>query len=151
MTSVILAAVLVAAPNDFSVKGIAIKLPDGWSRVSNGEQLIFRHASGKYQLTISELDYAKPGQRQDFERILQLRLDAEKAGGGIATAEPIETYQSGFTARFAGAGSQRLFAGRLMMASGAIVTAYFEGVQVTPKEFAEMGAVVLAGVQIKPR
>lgn len=155
----ILASLVAAnsATTDFSTGPIEIHLPHGWAKVeSAGDRATFRDPTGLYQLTVSVMGYKVGAEKQgDFERIVQHRLNAERttlASDDQIAQDRITRYRSGSACEFHGTDKRtgRMFAGRMMMADGIILTAYLEGLRKMPQEFASTSGTILPAVNIAP-
>jgi hypothetical protein len=147
-----------AQPEIYTDPAFTFTHPKGWSKLpaSTPDCLVFRDSTGAMQLTVLVMRYnsAAARGRQDFDRILQHRMNAEKkvlAASDSLEGLPVETFSDGYQARFRGfeAKTSRSFKGLLLMARGYILNFYLEGPDKTEEELKKTADVVFADIKLR--
>jgi hypothetical protein len=133
-----LGAATVSAAESFSFQGCKITAPVGWKEISRtNDALTFRSADGKEQATISEMSFSPETTFENFKKICDKRMIAEKKVLSDGFVNPSEPFNNGnlFGMFFSGGDkkSGRVFSGYLSFAKNQLITVYVEGTGVSPE------------------
>ncbi len=131
-----LSAAALSAAETFSFSGCEIAAPAGWremKRTTNA--LTLRSSDGKEQAMITTMSFGTEATFDDFKRVCQKRIEAEKREVSDGLVNPSEPFKDGnlFGMMFSGGDkkSGRVFSGYLSYTKRELITLYVEGV-VTP-------------------
>ena len=128
-----------AVAADVVVGRAHLPIPAGWSVADRSPERATLHDDQWTQsITLSSLAFQVSPSFDDFKRICQLRLEAERKDAPhvfIEADEPTVTSDSAFFF-FSGAdkSSRRVFSGELTLVKNELITVYLEGMNVDPKE-----------------
>lgn len=126
------------AQQHFAVGSAQIAAPAGWREVnSTDDRLTLRSADGHQQTTISVMRFGADPSFDDFKRICQHRIEAEKKASPdcFIQAEAPFDLKGKFGMFYSGGDkkSGRIFSGYLSVEKRELVIVYVEGIGVAPK------------------
>ena len=124
------------AHNNYALGSADITAPASWSEVKREkDRLTIRSPDGRQQATISIIRFVTDGSFDEFKRMCQLRLEAEKndAPDCFIQSEPPFKIHEKFGMFYSGGVEKtgRVFSGYLSLAKRELVTIYLEGSGVT--------------------
>jgi hypothetical protein len=94
-------------------------------------------AGGRERATISVLDFKVPPSFEDFKRLCEHRIGAEKKASPDAFVQPSDPWDSQGSFKFLYSGGEkasgRVFSGHLSLKDRQLVTLYVEGIGVVAK------------------
>jgi hypothetical protein len=130
----------VAAQQHFTFANNEIAAPVGWHQVSKTEErLVLRSSDQHQQATISVLRLGSDTSFDDFRKLCQHRIDAERRelGDGFIQPDDPKPSRDGDTFRLFYSGGEkktgRLFSAYLSLSRREFLTIYVEGVGVAPQ------------------
>ncbi|MES2692208.1 MAG: hypothetical protein V4773_01965 [Verrucomicrobiota bacterium] len=128
-----------SAQQHFTISSVDIVAPADWSEVKKEEgRITLRSADGRQQATVSIMRFGADASFDDFKRLCQLRLEAEKKDSPdcFVQAEPPFDIESKFGMFYSGGVKKtgRVFSGYLSLTKRELVTVYLEGLSTAPKE-----------------
>ena len=128
-----------ASAQHFSVGSAEVQAPSGWTEVKkDDERIVLRAPNGKQQATVSVMRFGADTSFEDFQRLCQLRLEAEKKDSPdcFVQAEPPYDIKGKFGMFYSGGVKRtgRVFSGYLSLMKRELVTIYLEGLGTDPKE-----------------
>ena len=133
-----LSAVAASATENFSFGGCDIIAPTGWHEIKRtNDVLTLRSADGKEQATVSTMNFSSETTFEDFKKLCEKRIAADKqelSDGFVNPSEPFKS-ENLFGMFFSGGDkkSGRVFSGYLSFTKNQLVTVYVEGVGVSPE------------------
>lgn len=132
-----LSAAAVSAASQISFGGCDVAAPAGWQEVKRTTNaLTLQSSDGKEQAMITTMSFGSEATFDDFKRICQKRIEAEKRDLNDGFVDPSEPFKDGslFGMMFSGGDkkSGRVFSGYLSYTKRELVTLYIEGVGVSP-------------------
>lgn len=130
------------AQQHFVIGSADIAAPAGWSEVKKeDERLTLQSADGREYATVSIMRFGADASFEDFKRLCQLRLEAEKKGAPDCFLQPAEPFDlKGKFGMFYSGGEKkagRVFSGYLSLVKRELVVIYLEGIGVEPKKHLE--------------
>lgn len=144
----------VAAQQHFTIANNEIGAPVGWHQVSKTEdRLVLRSTDQHQQATISVLRLGSDTSFEDFRRLCQHRIDAERKelGEGFIQPDDPRPSKDGDTYRLFYSGGEkktgRLFSAYLSLARREFLTIYVEGVGVAPQVHLDSFKVFVDGLK----
>lgn len=142
------------APHHFTLANAEITAPPGWHQVNKTEdKLVLRTSNQHEQATISVLRLGADATLEDFMRLCQLRIEAERKelGDGFIEPEAPKPFKDGdiFGLLYSGGEKKtgRVFSAYLSLARREFLTIYVEGVGVAPKHHLESFKVFVDGLK----
>jgi hypothetical protein len=140
------------AETRFKIDGVEVHAPTGWRQVKTApDRIMLRSADNHQQATVSLLHFRGNPSFEDFKRLCDHRIDAEKkelGDGFIQPAEPFE--KSGAFGMFFSGGdpkASRIFSGYLTLQKADLITVYVEGVGVAANEHLDSFRIFVAGLK----
>lgn len=134
----------------------SIVVPAGWREVKKEEdRLTFRSSDDRQQATISLMQFGVSPSFEDFKRLCQLRVEAEKKAAPNAFIDPdapVPFEKSGGFGMFYSGGEKqtgRIFSCYLSLANKGLFTIYLEGVGVVPKDHLKSFEAFVSGLKRK--
>ena len=129
----------VSAQQHFSIGSADVAAPAGWSEVKREEErLTLQSSDGREYATVSIMRFGADASFDDFKRLCQLRLDAEKKDSPecFIQAEPPFEIKNKFGLFYSGGVKKtgRVFSGYLSLTKRELVTIYIEGIGIDPKD-----------------
>jgi len=123
----------------FSIGSANVRAPSGWTEVKKeDERIVLRAPDGKQQATVSIMRFGADASFEDFKRLCQLRLEAEKKDSPdcFVQAEPPFDIKGKFGMFYSGGVKQsgQVFSGYLSLTKRELVIIYLEGLGTDPKE-----------------
>jgi hypothetical protein len=130
------------APPHFTIGTADIAPPAGWTQQSKAdERLTLRAPDGRQQATLSVMRFGADPSFDDFKRLCQLRLDAEKKDSPdyFIQSDPPFDLKGKFGMFYSGGNKKagRVFSGYLSLERRELLVIYLEGLGVDPKEHVE--------------
>jgi len=144
LISTLIASVGLSSPataqHHFTIARTEVTAPVGWRQISKTEdRLVLSSSDQRQQTTISVLRFNSDATFEDFRRLCQHRIDAERkelVDGFIEPDEP-KPFKDGDTFGLFYSGGEkrtgRLFSGYLSLAQRQFLTIYVEGLGVAAK------------------
>jgi hypothetical protein len=144
----------VSAQQHYTIGSADIATPAGWSEVKREEdRLTLRSVDGHQQATISIMRFGADASFEDFKRLCQLRIEAEKKdlSDGFVQAEPPFEIKDKFGMFYSGGDKKagRVFSGYLSLTKRELVTVYLEGLGITPKDHLQTFQAFVQGLKRK--
>lgn len=138
----------------FTIGSADVQAPSGWTEVRRLEQrIVLRSPDGQQQATISLMRFGANVSFEDFKRLCQLRLEAEKKVSPecFVQAEPPFEGEGKFGMFYSGGdkGSGRVFSCYLSLAKRELVTFYLEGLRTDPQEHLKVFEAFVQGMTRK--
>ena len=133
-----LSSAVVSAADSFSFGGCKITAPAGWKETTRtNDALTLRSPNGKEQAMVSTMSFSSETTFEDFKKICDKRIAAEKKELSDGFIDPSEPFKSGnlFGMFFSGGDkkSVRVFSGYLSFTKNQLITVYVEGAGVSPE------------------
>jgi hypothetical protein len=144
IVSTLIASLVISGPvkaqQHFSIANSEITAPVGWHQVNKTEdRLVLRSSDQHQQATISVLRLGSDATFEDFRKLCQHRIDAERkelSDGFIQPDEPKPFKEDNIFHLFYSGGEKktgRVFSAYLSLARRDFLTIYVEGVGVAPQ------------------
>jgi hypothetical protein len=134
----------VAGENSFVMGSTELTLPPGWRKIAvqdGGDRVNFLSPAGDQQLTLSIMRFGRSPSFEDFKRLCDLRIRAEKEEAPSVNVKAEAPFEEGevFMMIFTGdeKTANRIFSGHLSVAKKELLTIYLEGVGVDPQKHRE--------------
>ena len=126
-------------PPHFTIGTADIAAPAGWTEQKRADdRLTLRAPDGRQQATLSVMRFGADPSFDDFKRLCQLRLDAEKRDSPdyFIQSEPAFDLKGKFRMFYSGGDKKagRVFSGYLSLDRRELVVIYVEGLGVDPKQ-----------------
>jgi hypothetical protein len=126
------------AQQHFVIGTADIAAPAGWSEDKKEEdRLTLRSSDGKEHATVSIMRFGADASFDDFKRLCQLRLEAEKKDSPdcFIQSEPPFDIKGKFGLFYSGGvkTTGRVFSGYLSLTKRELVTIYIEGLGIAPR------------------
>ena len=127
------------APPHFTIGTADVAAPAGWTVQKRADdRLTLRAPDGRQQATVSVMRFGADPSFEDFKRLSQLRLDAEKKDSPdcFIQSDPPFDLKGKFGMFYSGGDKKtgRVFSGYLSLERRELVVIYLEGLGVDPKE-----------------
>jgi hypothetical protein len=134
---------------------VSVALPDGWREIGREpDRVTFGSADESEQATVSKMDFRAVPSFEDFQRMCQHRLDAERQESQSAVLQVTGPSNAGgkYTLMYSGGdqASARLFSGYLVVVGTTLMTVYVEGIGVTPERHLASFKDFVAGLRPGP-
>jgi hypothetical protein len=144
----------VASAQQLMIGSAQVRTPAGWTEVKKEDaRIALRAPDGKQQVTISIMRFGADASFEDFKRLCQLRLEAEKKDSPdcFVQAEPPHEIKGAFGMFYSGGFKQsgRVFSGYLSLTKRELVTIYLEGLGIDPKEHLQTFKALVEGLTRK--
>jgi hypothetical protein len=144
----------LAAETQFSIGSATIEVPKGWSEAKREpERIVLRSADGHQQATVSLMRLNADASFQDFKRLCDHRIEAEKKVVSDGFVQPDAPFkQAGtFGMYFSGGDKKanRAFSGYLTLKKRELITIYVEGMGIAPKDHLESFKKFASGLHSK--
>jgi hypothetical protein len=141
-----------ASAQQFTIGSAQVRTPSGWTEVKKDEEgIVLRAPEGKQQATISVVRFGADASFEDFKRLCQLRLEAEKKDSPdcFVQSEPPFDLKGKFGMFYSGGEKQsgRVFSGYLSLTKRELVTIYLEGLAIDPKEHLQTFQAFVEGLK----
>ena len=142
------------APPHFTIGTADIVAPAGWTEQSRTDgRLTLRAPDGRQQATLSVMRFGADPSFDEFKRVCQLRLDAEKKDSPdcCTQSDPPFDLKGKFGMFYSGGDKKaaRVFSGYLSLERRELLVIYLEGLGVDPKEHVEVFQIFVKGVTRK--
>ena len=142
------------APPHFTIGTADIVAPAGWTEPSRmDDRLTLRAPDGHQQATVSVMRFGADPSFEDFKRVCQLRLNAEKKDSPdcFIQSDPPFDLKGKFGMFYSGGDKKtgRLFSGYLSLERRELVAIYVEGLGVDPKQHLEAFQTFAKGITRK--
>ena len=123
----------VMAQNEIFLGNNKFSIPTNWvTAKTNLDSIVLRSPSTKQQATISILQFGSDASFEDFKRLCDKRLEAEKKESSNVFIEPSEPFKSGekFGMFYSGGDKKagRMFSGFLSLNKRELTTIYVESI-----------------------
>lgn len=143
-----------ASAQQFAVGSAEVRAPSGWTEVKKEEErIVLRAPDGKQQATVSIMRFGADASFEDFQRLCQLRLEAEKKDSPdcFVQAEPPFDAKGKFGMFYSGGVKRtgQIFSGYLSLTKRELVTVYLEGLGIAPKEHLQTFQAFVEGLSRK--
>lgn len=158
LTSILLASLSLGgftlAADSVSLGRATLVVPAGWKEEKKeDERITLRSSDGREQATISIMRFGADASFDDFKRLCELRLEAEKKPSEdifVQSDGPFD--QIGTYGMFYSGGEKkmnRMFSGYLSLKDKELITIYIEGIGIAPKEHLETFKTFVGGMKTK--
>ncbi len=143
-----------SAQQHFGIGTVDVSAPTGWSEVKReDDRLTLRSSDERQYATISIMRFGADASFEDFKRLCQLRLEAEKKGSPdcFVQSEPPFDIKGKFGMFYSGGVKRtgRVFSGYLSLMKRELVTIYIEGLGVAPQDHLETFQAFVKGLTRK--
>ena len=141
---------------EFSIAGVSVSLPDGWRELGREDNsLVVRSADELQQVTLSFLTLKTQATFEEFQRMCEERLNAEREQLVDGAIEPNpKPIQHGrvFGLVYSGGdrNTRRIFSTYLLSHGTRLVTLYLEGFAIAPARHTETFKGLIATLKSRP-
>lgn len=130
---------IASAQQHFTISTADVVAPAGWSEAKKeSDRLTLQSSDGRQYATISIMRFGADASFDDFKRLCQLRLEAEKKDSPdcFIQSEPPFDIKGKFGLFYSGGVKKtgRVFSGYLTLTKRELVTIYIEGLGIDPKD-----------------
>jgi hypothetical protein len=143
-----------SAQTHFAIGSADVTAPAGWTAEKReDERLTLKSADAREYATISVMRFGADASFNDFKRLCQLRLEAEKKDSPdcFVQDEPPFEIKGKFGMFYSGGVKKtgRVFSGYLSLKDRELVTIYIEGLGVAPKDHLQTFQSFVEGLKRK--
>jgi hypothetical protein len=142
-----------AVAADVVVGNARLPIFEGWSVADQSdERATLRKDNGNQSITLSRMTFEATPSFDDFKRLCQLRLEAERrdAPAIVIDAGQPSAPNDAFVFFFSGGDkpNQRVFSGELKLVGNELTTVYLEGIGIDPKEHLALFSRVVESLKV---
>lgn len=114
-------------------------IPVGFNELNRSkDMIILKSIKDEQQITVSGMLMSLNVSHEDFKKICDKRINAERHDSSVYFINPSEPFKNGdtYTMFFSGGDkkSRRIFSGYLSLTKGELITAYLEGLDISPEQ-----------------